>query len=79
MRKLVAVLAEVGLDAVYGLKIDIEGHEDRALVPFLDEGPAHVSFSLSLCCFGCGSKLLLMQTLDFSCCVWWERPGRLVG
>lgn len=42
MRKLVAVLAEVGLDAVYGLKIDIEGHEDRALVPFLDEGPAHL-------------------------------------
>lgn len=42
MRKLAAVLAEAGLDAVYGLKIDIEGHEDRALVPFLDESPAHL-------------------------------------
>ncbi len=42
MRKLEAVLAEAGLDAIYGLKIDIEGHEDRALVPFLDEGPTHL-------------------------------------
>ncbi len=42
MRRLAVVLQEAGLDAVYGLKIDIEGHEDRALVPFLDEAPAHL-------------------------------------
>lgn len=39
MRTLAALLAEDGLTALYGLKIDIEGHEDRALVPFLDSAP----------------------------------------
>lgn len=40
IRTLSAVLAEAGATAVHGLKIDIEGHEDRALVPFLDGCPA---------------------------------------
>ncbi len=36
IRTLTAIVAEAGLTAIHGLKIDIEGHEDRALVPFLD-------------------------------------------
>lgn len=36
IRTLSSILSEAGLTAIYGLKIDIEGHEDRALVPFLD-------------------------------------------
>ncbi|KGF67632.1 hypothetical protein LL06_21235 [Hoeflea sp. BAL378] len=36
VRTLAALLAEAGLTRVDGLKIDIEGHEDKALVPFLD-------------------------------------------
>jgi FkbM family methyltransferase len=36
IRTLAALVAETGLAAIHGLKIDIEGHEDRALVPFLD-------------------------------------------
>lgn len=36
IRTLSALVAETGLAAIHGLKIDIEGHEDRALVPFLD-------------------------------------------
>ncbi len=39
IRTLAAILSETGLDAIHGLKIDIEGHEDRALVPFLDGCP----------------------------------------
>lgn len=39
VRTLASVLAEAGLTAIRGLKIDIEGHEDRALVPFLDNAP----------------------------------------
>lgn len=36
IRTLAAILSDAGLAAIHGLKIDIEGHEDRALVPFLD-------------------------------------------
>lgn len=36
IRTLLAILIEAGLRAIHGLKIDIEGNEDRALVPFLD-------------------------------------------
>lgn len=43
IRTLASILADAGVDAIHGLKIDIEGHEDRALVPFLD---------------GCGAGLL---------------------
>ena len=39
VRTLRSVLAEAQLQAIYGLKIDIEGHEDKALVPFLDGAP----------------------------------------
>lgn len=40
VRTLASLLAEAGVTAIHGLKIDIEGHEDRALVPFLDGCPA---------------------------------------
>ena len=33
--KLEDIIREQGLKSIYGLKIDIEGHEDKALVPFL--------------------------------------------
>ncbi|OCW58342.1 FkbM family methyltransferase [Hoeflea olei] len=36
VRTLSALLAAAGITRVDGLKIDIEGHEDKALVPFLD-------------------------------------------
>lgn len=39
VRTLASLLAEVGVGPIHGLKIDIEGHEDRALVPFLDGCP----------------------------------------
>lgn len=39
VRTLASVVAEAGLTAIHGLKIDIEGHEDKALVPFLDNAP----------------------------------------
>lgn len=39
VRTLASLVAEAGLQAIHGLKIDIEGHEDRALVPFLDGCP----------------------------------------
>lgn len=39
VRTLAALVAEAGLTRIHGLKIDIEGHEDRALVPFLDGCP----------------------------------------
>ena len=29
-----AIVDEAGIQSIYGLKIDIEGHEDKALVPF---------------------------------------------
>ncbi len=42
VRTLSAIIAEQGLTAIHGLKIDIEGHEDKALVPFLDSAPRHL-------------------------------------
>lgn len=36
VRTLASIVEEAGLRRIEGLKIDIEGHEDRALVPFLD-------------------------------------------
>jgi FkbM family methyltransferase len=34
---LAAIVSDEGLKGIYGLKIDIEGSEDRALVPYLDK------------------------------------------
>ena len=39
VRTLEALLAEAGITRIDGLKIDIEGHEDKALAPFLDTAP----------------------------------------
>lgn len=39
VRPLLDILAEVRIGAIDVLKIDIEGYEDRALVPFLREAP----------------------------------------
>jgi FkbM family methyltransferase len=39
MRPLAAILSAHGITAVDALKIDIEGHEDRALVPFFRDWP----------------------------------------
>ncbi|MEM9433353.1 MAG: FkbM family methyltransferase [Pseudomonadota bacterium] len=39
VRTLNAIVSELGLASIHGLKIDIEGHEDKALVPFLSEAP----------------------------------------
>lgn len=39
MRPLLRVVEDAGLKRVDGLKIDIEGHEDKALVPFLQSAP----------------------------------------
>jgi FkbM family methyltransferase len=39
VRTLASVIAETGIAAIHGLKIDIEGHEDKALVPFLTAAP----------------------------------------
>jgi len=36
---LIEVLGNNKIDKIYGLKIDIEGHEDKALVPFLLNAP----------------------------------------
>jgi FkbM family methyltransferase len=36
IRKLTSVLAEAGVTRIDGLKIDIEGHEDRVLAPFIE-------------------------------------------
>jgi FkbM family methyltransferase len=35
VRTLAGIVAEAGLAAIHGLKIDIEGHEDKALAPFI--------------------------------------------
>ena len=35
MRTLPSILAEAGVERIDGLKIDIEGHEDRVLAPFI--------------------------------------------
>lgn len=39
MRTLLDLVQSAGLTSIHGLKIDIEGHEDKALVPFLDQAP----------------------------------------
>lgn len=39
IRTLAAILDENKVTNIYGLKIDIEGHEDKALVPFLKNAP----------------------------------------
>ena len=39
MRPLLRILSDAGIDRVDSLKIDIEGHEDEALVPFLQQAP----------------------------------------
>jgi FkbM family methyltransferase len=41
-RPLLALLAEAGVDAVASLKIDVEGFEDRVMLPFLDQAPARL-------------------------------------
>jgi FkbM family methyltransferase len=35
IRTLASIVAEAGLDRIHGLKIDIEGHEEKALAPFI--------------------------------------------
>lgn len=40
VRTLDSVLREAGVTAISGLKIDIEGHEDRVLAPYLAEAPS---------------------------------------
>jgi FkbM family methyltransferase len=40
MRPLAATLSEAGIAQMDALKIDIEGYEDRALIPFFREWPA---------------------------------------
>jgi hypothetical protein len=37
--RLARILGEAGVSAVDALKIDIEGFEDRALIPFFSEAP----------------------------------------
>ena len=39
VRTLGSIIAETGIASIHGLKIDIEGHEDKALVPFLASAP----------------------------------------
>ena len=39
MRPLLSIVQDAGLHRVDSLKIDIEGHEDAALVPFLQQAP----------------------------------------
>jgi FkbM family methyltransferase len=39
VRPLLSIVQEAGLDRIDALKIDIEGFEDRALVPFFGEAP----------------------------------------
>jgi hypothetical protein len=36
---LIEILETNNINEIYGLKIDIEGHEDKALVPFLLNAP----------------------------------------
>ncbi len=42
MRLLHDVIQSEGLRNIHGLKIDIEGYEDKALVPFLNSAPAEL-------------------------------------
>lgn len=39
VRTLSSILNEYKINEIFGLKIDIEGHEDKALVPFLMDAP----------------------------------------
>jgi len=39
VRTLLSVLTEAAIERIDALKIDIEGHEDKALPPFLDQAP----------------------------------------
>lgn len=39
LRRLETLLAEAGMTSLYGLKLDIEGHEDKVLPAFLDAAP----------------------------------------
>jgi FkbM family methyltransferase len=39
VRPLLELVQEFGLDRVDGLKIDVEGYEDRALLPFFNDAP----------------------------------------
>lgn len=39
IRSLLSLVRELGVEKIDALKIDIEGHEDRVLCPFLDEAP----------------------------------------
>lgn len=39
MFTLLELVQRAGLTRIHGLKIDIEGHEDKALVPFLNDAP----------------------------------------
>ncbi|MGL4490923.1 MAG: FkbM family methyltransferase [Rhizobiaceae bacterium] len=39
VRTLGTIVSEVGITSIYGLKIDIEGHEDKALAPFIQSSP----------------------------------------
>jgi FkbM family methyltransferase len=39
VRTLASIISECAVDSIYGLKIDIEGHEDKALVPFMIAAP----------------------------------------
>ncbi|TDT44344.1 FkbM family methyltransferase [Halospina denitrificans] len=41
-RPLLELLEELSIQRVDGLKIDIEGAEDRALVPYLEDSPEHL-------------------------------------
>ena len=39
VRTLASIVSEAAIQSIHGLKIDIEGHEDKALVPFLRQSP----------------------------------------
>ena len=42
VRTLAGILEEAGVTAIHGLKIDIEGHEDKALAPFIRDAAGHL-------------------------------------
>lgn len=39
VRTLASIVTEAGIETMHGLKIDIERHEDKALVPFFEQAP----------------------------------------
>jgi len=39
VRTLASIVAEAGVDRIAGLKIDVEGYEDKVLAPFLETAP----------------------------------------